>query len=632
MASSANPDPPYPPLELMVRVGGVRGEADQRAAYERMGRQARDRILQVLPAGWSLRGKRVLDFGCGAGRTLRYLLPEAEECELWGCDIDGPSVEWVKRHLSPPITAFQNDEVPPLDCADESFDLIIALSVFTHLTEHWAAWMLDLHRVLRPGGLLIATFCGPERGSRVVDEHVAGEGFDPDRTGMSELAHGRSWDAGGPLVIHSPWWIRAHWGRPFEILTLEEKGFRPEWDQGFAVMRKRAVDLTVSDLEAPEPDEPRELAALRENVRQLGRQLSPFWARTSELRERQAQLRERIDQLRKVRERARRVDPPVFYVVGHPKSGTTWVMRLLDSHPEIVCRGEGRIFGHAYKRPDVMRMDAPTFQPSSLYRALDDADYLKAWIQRSVWTRADDADDHVRGLTRAAVRYFLGGALTNASQRIVGDKTPLLTDETIAEIAAIDPEARVIHVIRDGRDVAVSRMHHLWNRELDLGGGKDLRPEEAEIRDRYRSDPEGWRASGEGLFTERRIEEMAEHWSRITSHARQQASALGERYLEVRYERLIESPESEVRLLLRFLGAPADDAILERCVAEASFNRWSGGREPGTEDSSALPRKGIVGDWRETFTATDRRIFDQHAGDLLVELGYERDHVWARPD
>ena len=160
------------------------------------------------------------------------------------------------------------------------------------------------------------------------------------------------------------------------------------------------------------------------------------------------------ERLRAAQERLARLDPRVFYVVGHAKSGTTWLMRLLDHHPEIMCKGEGRIFGRGYKRPDVRKMDAPTFQPSSLYRAMLDATYLRSWIERSVWTRDSDPDEHLRGLTRAAIHHFLGLKGARSKKWIVGDKTPFLGDEILTEIGAIDPEAKVIHIIRDGRDVA----------------------------------------------------------------------------------------------------------------------------------------------------------------------------------
>ena len=142
-----------------TRVGDVRGRL---ALYEEIGRRTRREILDLLPEGWSFEGKRVLDFGCGAGRTLRHFLDEAAVAEIYGCEIDAPSVAWLEANLSPPLHVFRNEEAPPLPLEADSFDLIWAISVFTHLTDHWADWLLEHHRLLRDGGLLIATILGPE--------------------------------------------------------------------------------------------------------------------------------------------------------------------------------------------------------------------------------------------------------------------------------------------------------------------------------------------------------------------------------------------------------------------------------------------------------------------------------------
>ena len=371
-----------------------------------------------------------------------------------------------------------------------------------------------------------------------------------------------------------------------------------------------------------------ELERATKKLAEVGRRLE---TRTETLGDTRRQLTEVRERLRTAQERPPRSDQTFFYVVGHAKSGTTWLMRLLDAHPEVMCKGEGRIFGRGYKRPDVRKMDTPTFQPSSLYRALLDATYLRAWIERSVWTRDGDPDEHVRGLTRAAIHHFLGLKARRAQKRIVGDKTPFLSDEILTEIDAIDPDAKVIHIIRDGRDVAVSGIHHLWRRELDLGGGKDLRPEEQRMREAYRSDPEAVIASGAGLFTERRIKEMAQDWRKHVSAAREQGrEALGDdRYVEVRYEALLERPVPEVRRIAGFLGADDSDEAAKQCVEAAEFTRWTKGRAPGEEDSESLLRKGVAGDWKTVFTAQDRKIYDRHAGDMLVELGYETDRDWV---
>lgn len=86
---------------------------------------------------------------------------------------------------------------------------------------------------------------------------------------MNVLAYGVSWDVGGPMVLHSPWWIREHWGRAFEILELREQ---TGWAESVVAMRKRDVNVTPEDLERIEPGDERELRALRHNLRQVQRE------------------------------------------------------------------------------------------------------------------------------------------------------------------------------------------------------------------------------------------------------------------------------------------------------------------------------------------------------------------------
>ena len=111
------------------------------------GADARQVVLDTLPDGWSPDGKRILDFGAGAGKVLRHLLDDWKGAELQGCDIDRASIEWLGANLSPPVHAFVNRETPPLDCGDGRFDLVLAMSVFTHLTDH----SLALARRAAPG-------------------------------------------------------------------------------------------------------------------------------------------------------------------------------------------------------------------------------------------------------------------------------------------------------------------------------------------------------------------------------------------------------------------------------------------------------------------------------------------------
>jgi SAM-dependent methyltransferase len=250
-----------PPRDLALRTGhSLSDEPDLWAEWERVGAQQRDMIKMALPPEWSFAGKRTLDFGCGSGRTLRHFGAEAELAEMWGCDTHEPSIDWLQENLSPPFQFFAVRDEPEIPRPDGYYDFLWAMSVFTHITREWSGWLLELHRTLKVGGLALISFLGEGMIGRLI-----GEEWDPDRIGMNSLLLGQSWDDGGPIVFHSEWWIRAHWGRAFEVVWLHDhlEG------HGLVLLRKRDVDISRADLERLDDEEPRELAALLHNIEQL---------------------------------------------------------------------------------------------------------------------------------------------------------------------------------------------------------------------------------------------------------------------------------------------------------------------------------------------------------------------------
>lgn len=320
------------------------------------------------------------------------------------------------------------------------------------------------------------------------------------------------------------------------------------------------------------------------------------------------------------------LDVPVFFITGRGRSGTTWLRTILNAHPEIMCWGEGRFFERGFKRKDFERWEMKDVPPISLYGAISESEHLRAWIESSPWTRDRDAEKLLAGLTRLAAAYFLSGRLSESGKKIVGDKTPFVKAEVMQEIAGIYPEAKVIHIVRDGRDTAVSLIHHMWNYPKAEGGIYRLKSEELRKRDSYRNG--SLVPPAESLFTSERLRKISTDWSTEVGKAIEDGRALlGGNYTEVRYEDLLQSLEKEVSHLLGFLGVDVSEEVVRKCVHKSGFERGAG-RERGREDSSSRFRKGIAGDWRNVFTAEDRRIFKESAGDLLVKLGYEKDDDW----
>lgn len=156
--------------ELFLWTGIVDAETVLRLAHEHGSRGERQR-------------PRLLDFGCGCGRVLRFLLGHADLFELYGTDVNPDHVRWCRRFLAP-VAFASNGPRPPLSYPDGCFDLIWGLSVFTHLGDTASAeWRAELARVLAPGGLLVLTLHGEAALAKIES--------DPTLAAMSELDDAR---------------------------------------------------------------------------------------------------------------------------------------------------------------------------------------------------------------------------------------------------------------------------------------------------------------------------------------------------------------------------------------------------------------------------------------------------------
>lgn len=221
---------PVPSPGMLVRVAG---SADVRWFLEG-GRLALGSITEALARHGVAAGdlRAVLDFGCGCGRVARHW-PEVSAAAVTGVDYNPELVAWCRRNLS--FGRFSvNDLAPPLAFADASFDLVYALSVFTHLPEPLQdAWLDELTRVLRPGGHLLLTLHGEhyrpgltdaeraafDRGEVVV-RHATVAGSNRCTT-FHPLEHVRKrMQRGLALVEHAP---EGAAGNPFQDLVLFRK-------------------------------------------------------------------------------------------------------------------------------------------------------------------------------------------------------------------------------------------------------------------------------------------------------------------------------------------------------------------------------------------------------------------------
>jgi cyclopropane fatty-acyl-phospholipid synthase-like methyltransferase len=167
-----------PPTSLRYRVHG----SPSMDGFLRVGETCSENIRAALEkVGKNLDSfQNVLDFGCGCGRTLIWFADRSQSAHWYGTDIDAESIAWCRNNVD--FAEFGvNDPLPPLRYVSETFDLIYAISVFTHLDEDYQfRWLDELERVTIPGGIVLLTVSGRRIWKHLPQEDVADirkEGF-----------------------------------------------------------------------------------------------------------------------------------------------------------------------------------------------------------------------------------------------------------------------------------------------------------------------------------------------------------------------------------------------------------------------------------------------------------------------
>lgn len=146
--------PGFPPAEFQVGSVGSAGKDTLREAFRFW--KALNKYAGKWHAG-ERKNRRVLDFGCGWGRTMRFFLKDLPGENVWGLDAAHDMIALCKRHFQ--LCHFELvTPIPPTALPSASFDIAYSYSVFTHLNEAVAnAWIAELARLLKPGGLLVLT-------------------------------------------------------------------------------------------------------------------------------------------------------------------------------------------------------------------------------------------------------------------------------------------------------------------------------------------------------------------------------------------------------------------------------------------------------------------------------------------
>jgi hypothetical protein len=255
----------------------------------------------------------------------------------------------------------------------------------------------------------------------------------------------------------------------------------------------------------------------------------------------------------RVRHPGARLVAPIF-LVGSPRSGTSLTVNLFATHPDVANWSEaGRLWDPIdYRNPD--------------------ADHH--------WTAERATPAQIARLHRFCEWY----RVSQGKARFV-NKHPR-NSVRIDYLRRVFPDARFIHVIRDGRAVVSSIVEQIRRRprraQQPLGGF---------------CRPPGWR----GLLRDDLVEQTALQWQAIVRHVRERGRELGPAYREVRYEELCARPRETLSGLFAFAGLPAGDAQLAG-IAAAPLEASEG--------------------WRERLGPEGVATVEKTAGDLLAELGY----------
>ncbi|MFI6763100.1 class I SAM-dependent methyltransferase [Micromonospora sp. NPDC050417] len=195
--------------------------------FESIGRMAADDLRRTARAAgrpFTGSGVSVLDFGCGCGRVLRHFHEEVDRgVRFQGVDVDAEAVAWCAENLGDYGRFDTVERVPPAPFADETFDIVYAVSVFTHLMpEDQDRWLTELGRMLKPSGILMISLlgktalqlAGPEVVARV--EEAGCYYFDDGGTGGLP-----SWYQS---CFHTEGYVRETWGRRFGVLGYIPNG------------------------------------------------------------------------------------------------------------------------------------------------------------------------------------------------------------------------------------------------------------------------------------------------------------------------------------------------------------------------------------------------------------------------
>jgi hypothetical protein len=298
-----------------------------------------------------------------------------------------------------------------------------------------------------------------------------------------------------------------------------------------------------------------------------------------------------------------------FFIFGHARSGTTLLTRLARLHPEIHCNYQAHFFT---RRP--------------LLKSLVDSPEVEEWLRRKSnrWNQGRDLSPLV---LRAAADFIMERDAAREGKMIVGDKSPSSTihGQAVRDMHAVYPDAKLVYIVRDGRDVLVSERFRNLVEE-----SKFLQQEDKHIIQELRKDQSQFTNGKGSIFTNAFIQRVAMGWVNNLQEMEDEGKRLfGENYFSLRYEDLLARPFDEMKKLWRFLGVEKTNTSLETNIkTEMESNPDEEWQTKRNEDIASFLPKGQAGNWTRLFTEKDKSVFKEITGEMLVKWGYEKDLNW----
>ncbi|MFT4800726.1 sulfotransferase domain-containing protein [Patiriisocius sp. Uisw_047] len=300
------------------------------------------------------------------------------------------------------------------------------------------------------------------------------------------------------------------------------------------------------------------------------------------------------------------------FIIAAPRSGTTWMSKMLNAHSEVSCV-ERRAFGNY---ADFV-LDTGNANPR--LRVTLDRYIQSLLLHHGIPRNKKDA------ITKAVLSTLVKEEKELLGKKIVVDKiTPYVNtaDVVINEINKHFPKSKILYLARDGRDVLTSGVFHWFNKQQST---EELNDFEKERRQLFLSNPD---AKLPRFFQDKEIEQWANEWAQPLATINE--AKKHHTIKVVHYEDMLVDTGKVLEECLAFFGGSVSKSKILQCLDSGSFKAMSKGREKGQAMQNAHIRKGISGDWKNYFTKKDGKLFHEIAGETLMKYGYITDGLWFK--